>query len=206
MKTRLDKKEVSQIVRLRQKGYSLPEIKKITGRGSATISKYIQGIEILPKYYNIWKIKQGGSKARAEHEWTKASNEVKKIIDYLSKKERMLIASCLYWGEGTKAELNLTNADPDLIRVFVECLKDFGVTKDQLRVTIRIYEDIDRNRAISYWAGVMKISKSQILNVNVLQGKKSGKLKYGLCRVRVTRGAPYFKMLKSIIDLIKVNV
>lgn len=206
MSKKLNKKEINQIIRLRKRGYSLPEIKKITNKSNATVSKYIKGIEILPEYYNIWKIKQNTSKIKAEKGWIEANNKAKKLISSLNKKERLLIAACLYWGEGTKTELNLTNTDPDLIRVFISCLKELGIAKDKLRITIRIYEDINKNEAIEYWAKVIGIQKSQILGVNILKGKKGGKLKYGMCRVRISRSAPYFKIIKSIIDLIKIKI
>ena len=206
MSKTLDKKIIDKIIQLRRRGHSLPEIRKIVGKGSATVSKYIQEVDILPEYYNIWKNKQGGSKIRADQKWKEANNKARKIVSSLNRKERLLIAACLYWGEGTKTELNLANTDPDLVRVFIECLKDIGVTKDRLRITIRIYEDIDKNKAMVYWAKVIGIPKSQILGVNILNGKKSGKLKYGMCRVRVTKGAQYFKILKSVIELIKVNI
>lgn len=206
MGKQLDKKEINKIIKLRKCGHSLPEIRKITSKGSATISKYIKGVEILPQYYNIWKIKQGGSKARAKQEWIKAKNIAKKLISSLNRKEKLLIAACLYWGEGTKTELNLMNTNPDLIRVFIECLKELGITKDKLRITIRIYEDINKKSAIKYWAKIVGIPKSQILNVNILKGRKIGKLEYGMCRIRVTKSAPYFKIIQSIIELIKISI
>jgi hypothetical protein len=57
-----------------------------------------------------------------------------------------------------------------------------GLDKERLRVNIRIYEDINAEKAIQYWARIVDIPKSQILSVNVLHGKKQGKLPYGMCR------------------------
>jgi len=197
-----DQSIINQIIQLRKSGHSLPEIRKITGKGNGLVSKYIQGVKILPQYYNVWKMKQGGSKARADAEWNKAKNTAENLIGSLDGKERLLIAACLYWGEGTKTELNLSNTDPNLIRIFVRCLEEIGVTKDKLRVTIRVYDDLDKSKAMEFWARVIGIPKNQILNVNVLKGKKSGKLQHGMCRIRVTKSAPYFKIIKSIIEVI----
>ena len=198
--------EINQIVRLRKRGHSLSEIRKITGKSNSLVSKYIQGVKILPRYYHAWKIKQGGSKARASTEWEKSKITAEKIVGSLNRKEKLLIAACLYWGEGTKTELNLSNTDPDLVRVFVRCLEEIGVTKDKLRITIRVYDDINKDKAMEFWSGIIGIQKNQILNVNVLRGKKNGKLQYGMCRIRVTKGAPYFKIIKSIIKSIAVKI
>ncbi|MCL5004774.1 MAG: hypothetical protein M1170_02420 [Patescibacteria group bacterium] len=203
---KLNQKDINQIINLRKHGHSLPEIKNITRKSSATILKYIKNVEILPKYFNEWKLKRGGSKFRADKEWIKAYSIAQKLINSLNKKEKLLIAACLYWGEGTKKELSLTNTDPDLIRVFIESLKELGIAKDKLRITIRIYEDINREKAIEYWAKIIKVPKSQILNVNILKGKKTGKLEFGMCRLRITKSAPYFKIIQSIIKLIKENI
>jgi hypothetical protein len=115
----------------------------------------------------------------------------------------MLILACLYWGEGNKTELNLINSDPNLIRVFVNCLKRLGVKDEDLLVSARIYEDLNPEKVKLFWAKTLRIHKDLIRSINVLNGKKLGKLKYGMCRVRVRKGARYFKIIMSVIDLIK---
>ena len=117
-----------------------------------------------------------------------------------------LILACLYWGEGNKRELNLINGDPNLIKVFIMCLESLGVMKDQMKFTLRIFEDMNKEEAVRYWAKVINISKIKITNVNVLSRKKKEKLVNGMCRVRVTKGAPYFKLIMSMINLIKLEL
>lgn len=200
---KISNQEIKQIKKLREKGCSLPEIVKIVRRGNSTVFKYIQDVKILPQYYNVWKEKQGGSKQRMLNEWSKAKINAQNIISFLNNKEKKIIAACLYWGEGAKADFSLSNTDPGLIKTFVHCMESFGMNKNDLRVTIRIYSDLDKNKAIKYWAKIIGIPKKQILNINILHGKKSGKLKYGMCRIRITKGGPYLKLIKSIIELIK---
>lgn len=194
------------MIRLRQTGHSLPEIRKATTRGNATVFKYIKNVRVLPKYKDILKSKQGGSKNKANKEWGVASKKVKDILPSITSQGKLLIMAALYWGEGTKRELNLINSDPELLRVFVECLLEIGVTRDMLRVTIRIYEDTSEVSARKYWAKVLGVSEKSILGVNVLEGKKKGKLKYGMCRVRVVKSAKYFKLIMSMIELIKSKI
>lgn len=202
---KINNQEIKQIIKLRERGHSLPEIIRITKRGSSTVFKYIKDVKILPQYYKIWREKQGGSKRRMLNEWNKAKTKAQNIISSLNGKEKMIVAACLYWGEGAKADFSLSNTDPGLIKTFVHCIESFGVNKNDLRVTIRIYSDLKKDRVIKYWAKIIGIPKRQILNINVLHGKKSGKLKYGMCRIRITKGGPYLKLIKSIIELIKLK-
>jgi hypothetical protein len=50
------------------------------------------------------------------------------------------------------------------------------------------------------------LPKDFIKNINVIKGKKIGKLKYGMCRLRVKKVGRYFKLIISMIDLIKSGV
>jgi hypothetical protein len=52
----------------------------------------------------------------------------------------------------------------------------------------------------------LNLPVSQIRSVNILKGKKVGKLEYGMCRVRVTKGERHFKLIMSMIDLIKSHL
>lgn len=111
----------------------------------------------------------------------------------------------LYWGEGAKRDLSFCNSDPGMIRMFAHCLLQMGVNKEDLKITVRIYEDIEKRNAVSFWSRTLGMPVKQISNVNVLKGRKKGKLKYGMCRIRVRKGGFYLKTLQSIIQLVKEN-
>ncbi|PIP27859.1 MAG: hypothetical protein COX29_04190 [Candidatus Moranbacteria bacterium CG23_combo_of_CG06-09_8_20_14_all_35_22] len=199
----ITKKEANQIKNLRQKGHSISEICTVLGRGKSTIQRYTKEVAVLPEFADILKRKQGGSIVRAEKLWKESEYNAKKLLKKISKKEKLLILAAIYWGEGTKKDLNIINSDPDLIRVFISCIKEIGVNKDDLRVSIRIYDSININESKKYWAKVCRINIKSIVNVNVLKGKKEGKLPYGMCRVRVTNGTKSFKLIISMIKFIK---
>ncbi len=202
-KLRISEKEIKQIISLRRTGHSLPEIQKIVKRGNSTVFKYIQGVLVLPKYRQILKDKQGGSKEKSRKDWKAASKKAKDIFGEVDSKTKLVILTCLYWGEGNKTELNLNNSDPALIKTFVQCLYGIGVKKSDLRITLRLFEDIKIEEAKLFWANLLDIKVNEILGINIIHGKKVGKLKYGMCRVRVTKGGPHFKLIMSMIDLIK---
>lgn len=205
-KVPISKHEIKQIIDLRKTGHSINEIREIVRRGNSTVFKYIKNIKVLPQYKLILKSKQGGSIKKSRDNWNSAASSARKLIRSIVKRDRLLILAALYWGEGNKRELNLNNSDPILIRTFIECLKDLGVRKEELKITLRLYEDINVQKAKTFWANILDISEDKILGVTILAGKKVGKLEYGMCRVRVTRGAPYFKLIMSVINLIKSDL
>lgn len=202
----LDSAIINQIIELRKTGHSLPEIRKITGKGSATVFKYVKGVEILPEYLGDYKIKQGGSRKRASIAWEKATITAEELISAVSKEQKLIILACLYWAEGRKSDFDIINSDPDLLRVFVNCLEEIGVERDSLRISIRTYSDINKIEVINFWKNTLQINENQIINVNLLSGKKEGKLKYGMCRVRIVKGTEYYKLLIMLAKRIKMLV
>lgn len=128
-----------------------------------------------------------------------AQDQARKTITSLTKKEKIIFLSALYWGEGGKTDFNFINSDPNLIKVYIEGLQNvFGVTKDKLKVSIRIYEDLDKEKCLEYWSFVTGVPINKFVNVNILKGKKIGKLSYGMCRIRITKGGDMLKYIKAV--------
>lgn len=203
----LAKKDVDTIISLREHGHSLPEIRKITGKPNGTVFKYIQGVAVLPEFLQILKEKQGGSKSRSLRNWQVAAEETKRRLGTpFTDREKLLILSSLYWGEGTKTELNIINSDSALLRVVVDCLKSLGVRNEDFKINLRVFSDCDQEKAVAHWVRELDLPQSQMQNINILEGKKQGKLIYGMCRLRVTKGDRYFKLIMSVIDLMKSNI
>lgn len=202
----MSKSEINTIIKLRNKGHSLNEIKDVVNRGYGTVYKYIKGVPILKEYEENWKVKRGGSRARSIREWENSKAQASNILKSFDYKDKMIILACLYWGEGNKTELNIINSDPDLIRVTVSCLIDLGVSNDDIKFGLRLFEDINKSIAVKFWADKLGISPKRISYFEIKNGKKVGKLQYGMCRVRVKKGGKYFKIIMSMVDLIKSSV
>lgn len=201
---KIDQETVEKIKSLRSQGYSLPEISTLVKVSKTSTLRYIKGVEILPEYLKNWAGKRGGSRKRKLLQERKAFEDGKKLVDIPTQKEKILFLSALYWAEGSKGDFGLSNTDPELIRLFVSGLREvFGVTDDRLRISVRIYEDLDREKCVAFWSSVVGIPKEKFVNVNVLVGKKTGKLEHGMCRVRVAKGAP---LLKKIVGINKAMV
>jgi len=191
--------EIKKIKTLRSHGYSIIEIGKKLNRPKTTVFRYVLGIEVLPKYLKNWAGKRGGSKKRKALKEAESLGEARKLIKELSYKEKFILLSALYWGEGSKKSFGLSNTDPNLIKVFLKCLKDlFGVDAVRLRVSIRIYEDLSRQKCLDFWSKVTGVQRDNFVSVNILKGKKQGKLEYGMCRIRVAKGGDLLKKITSL--------
>ena len=200
---RVTNEDREQIVRLRKIGHSLPEIARITRRGNSTIFPLVRYVIVEEPYLSILRAKQGGSKMRAENKWAHAAAEASQRVGTLSDRDKLLVLAALYWGEGNKTQLNLINSDPALIHVFVTCLKALGVRVSDLRISARIFSDMDREGVLKFWSTITSVPVSEFRGVEIIHGKEKGKLKYGMCRVRVKKSEAFFKAVMSMIECIK---
>ena len=123
-KIKTSDKIISKIVELRSMGNSISEISLFTGKSKSIVSKYIQGVKVLPEYRLLLKRKQGGSKFKSENLWNESQNNAQKIIKKLELRDKIFLLVGIYWGEGTKRELNIINSDPVLLLAFINFIKD----------------------------------------------------------------------------------
>lgn len=200
----LSDNKVRELQKLRRRGQSLSEIVSILGIGKTTAYRYAKNITILPKYREAWKEKRNWSKKVAEQNWVEAKDTAEKLLGSITTKMKLLATAALYWGEGNKKELNLINSDPFLIKTFLNGLSEMGVAQSDICCSIRIYEDLDVHKSKKFWAHVVGVRIDSI-GLDVLRGKKFGKLPYGMCRIRVRKGAHFFKLIMSMIDVLQFN-
>lgn len=199
MSRKTSEENISNIVSLRKKGYSIQEISKELFLPKTTVCKYVRGVKVALEYKNQWLSKRGGSTRRMLLEQEAAYEYALDKVGVVSDKELLLFIAALYWAEGSKDDFGLSNTDPMLIKTFMRGLTSvLHVDRSDFRVSIRTYEDLDREKCIKYWMEVTNLPRSQIISVNVLYGKKSGKLEYGMCRVRVKKGGTLLKKMKGL--------
>lgn len=190
--------QISEIKTLRAKGHTIPEISNKLNIAKTSVHRYASKIAILPEFLEEWKIKRGANRQRMLEKEKLALSEASKLVGKLSVKEKILFLSALYWAEGNKKDFIFTNTDAEMIKVFVDGLRDvLGVENERISVSIRVYEDMDINKCLDYWSYITGIKKEKFLGVNVLNGKKKGKLEFGMCRVRVLKGGDILKKIKA---------
>jgi len=109
------------------------------------------------------------------------------------------LAGCaLYWAEGSKKrnQLQFTNSDPEMIRLFVRWLRDhFNVGDARICVSCNIFADhVARQLEVEdFWLGVADVPRTSLRKtiVNVYsrhsRRKRTNMLPYGTCRIAVHR-------------------
>lgn len=190
---------IEKIKSFRRQGQSLPEISRELNISKTSVHRYIKGVEILPKYRSEWIGKRGGSKNRKRLKELNALMEGEKLVGTLTYKEKLLFLCALYWAEGNKKDFIFTNTDSNLIKTFVNYTRDvLSVHDNDLRISIRVYEDLDKEKCLDFWSNIVNISKEKFLKTYILSGKKKGKLEFGMCRVRVVKGGDLLKRVMGI--------
>lgn len=188
---------------MRNQGFSYKEISKELGVAVSTVSRYSQGIFLNEKAQDRLKSRRFHSHINAIEKWRLSTELAKKKVGEISERDLLIILACLHWGEGSKRELSFINSDPEMVRVYVRGLRLLGVSKSQINYTLRSYRGHNDADLINFWSKTLSIDKSDILKIHHIEGNKVGKLKYGMCRVRVRKGAPYFKLIMSMVEFIK---
>ena len=196
-KPKTSEKDIAEIIKLRKSGLSLDGIRKVVPQGKSTIFRYIKDVKV------DFDLRGTGSRNKSKNEWRDTKKVAVDLLGNFSKQSKLLVLASLYWGEGTKSELNLINSDPELIRVFIKCLKEIGVKKEDLKISLRLFNDLDGDTAKAFWSKITGVEKGLISGIELIKGKENGRLKYGMCRVRVRKSHYYFKLIMNMIDLIK---
>lgn len=185
---KLSSSQLSDVVQLRITGHSIPEISRLTGVAKTTVQRHVLDVSVPPKYKILLREKQGGSKQRAVGLRLNVAADVASLIGSISNRDKMMLLVGLYWGEGTKNDFSIINSDVTLLKVYLACLDELRIARSRLRAGVRIFAGMNALHAKAYWARALSIPLAQFTQVEVVPGRKKGKLPYGMCRVRVSRG------------------
>lgn len=196
-------RKVKKIQDLRRKGFSIPEISQELKISKSTALRYIKGVEILPEFIPQWIAKRGGSRKRMMLKEQEIYNQTNSLIKDLSAREKLLFLSALYWGEGNKRDLALINSDPKIIRIFITGMRQiFNIAEDRIRVNIRIHNYLTEAECLNYWSDTIGVPIPNFYKTEVIKGKKKGKLKYGMCRIRLSKGSDILKKIVSVNKIV----
>src|SRR3989344_759440 len=185
---RLSDERHKHLVTLRMSGKSIPEISKETGVAKTTVLRHIKGVQVPHKFQTILRVN--------------ITAETEKLVGSISNRDYLFLLVGLYWGEGTKMDFSVINSDPLLIQTFIHCLKTLNIANDRLAISLRVHRGISIPEANRFWARTTGLPKQIIERVEIIDGKKKGKLPHGMCRVRVRSGIRDRLLIQSAIDFI----
>ncbi len=202
-KPKISEKIISELKVLRQSGKSVKEIVKELKLGNGTVSKYCKGVILNKKAKLVLEAKKHPAKRISLEEKIKAKKHAYEIIKDLNSRDIFLVFCSLYWGEGTKNELNIINGDPRLISFFVRGLLSLGVDKNRIKISIRYYSGQNKKELTSFWIKLLALEERNVVGFEMVEGnRKVNKLVHGMCRVRLEKSSYYHKLVTSAIEII----
>lgn len=206
---------------LRRNGESVKDISLLIGVSKSTASMWVR--DIILNVEQLERLKQkmirGSELGRTKGALIQKQRRIdleKKLekqsiqeINTLTDNELLLSGLCLYWGEGSKKqrELSWCNSDPQLINFMILWLKRcYGIDKDRLGVNVAINQmHKNRNGLVRrYWSRTIDIPIGQFRNTIFKKTKLRKSYEnfdehYGTLRVRVLKpGALWYKIVSQI--------
>ncbi len=202
-KLKISEIKIAELRALRRSGKSIKEIVKELKLGTGTVSKYCNGVILNKKAKSILEAKKYPAKRISLEEKVRAKAHAQKIIQKINERDIFLIFSALYWGEGTKKELNIINGDPKLIAFFVKGLLCLNIDKKRIKISIRYYSGQNRIEITSFWLRLLALTDANVVGFEKVEGNRlENKLLYGMCRVRVEKSSYYHKLVSSAIEIL----
>jgi len=147
------------------------------GVSKSSVSYWVRDISLSKKaLLRIQNKLTAGQKAAVEakrrqtqEKWQRSYQWAQNILKETSQTDntKLLICAVVFWCEGTKKPtqgLNFTNSDPNLIRYFLELIREcFSVDESKFRVSLHLHNYHNKENAIKFWSEVTKIPEDQFL-------------------------------------------
>lgn len=214
------KRDKDKVLALRSKGYSYSQIKEELGISKSTLSGWLANRPLSPdriKELRDWNPRRienfiNTMRRKREHKFLIALEKAKKDIGPLSKRDLFISGFFLYWAEGGKTKtssLSLGNTDPSMLKVFIKWLELLKISKNDLKVKLHLYKDMNINKEIIFWQKELGVGKHQFMKSYIKDSLlseltyKSG-FGHGTCNIVVDRTEPARYILMGIRYIVRV--
>ncbi len=207
-------KEIDEARCLRQQGFSIKQIAAALNVSKGSVSRWVRDIRLSKKALENIENQQrlGRERSRRTRLCNIANrdkalyNQCKSEIIPLTKRDLWIAGLMLYAGEGRKVwggpsqPIELTNSEPAILRIFIKFLIDVcKVCKDQIKIRIFIYPDIDFKKVKHYWSKELNIPLSQFQKPQVKQSyntpTRSRRSDYGTVHIVLSKAELYRKIM-----------
>ncbi len=183
-------KEIRQrSLKLRKSGYSLAEISRKLGIPKNTLSGWFSELVLSDgAKRKIAKKARQALLAQAERRKEKTQGILNnylslgnQLVDNIrpSRDLNKIFCSLIYWCEGTKdtrAPVCFINSDPDLIKAFVNLLRNsFDIDEKKFRICLHLHAYHNASKQIDFWSKFTGIPKNQFIKPFLKQN--NGKIK-----------------------------
>lgn len=166
--------------------YAYALLSRKTGVPSSTIRNWCAGVDQSSKWDTLI-----ASNERKREALRRSEAHVADRVRAAGKDEAKLMASLLYWCEGSKypssTAVTMVNSDPELMRTFVRLLRSaYDLDESKFHVHVQIHTTHDFEAIRKYWSTLLNISPAQFMKPTVTRpnGKKHRGMYMGTCTVK----------------------
>ncbi len=215
---------------MRKKGISIVFIAQQLGVSKSSVSLWCRDIILSDEQFEKLRKNMGvsfkyGQRIAAQVNRQKKLDVIKKadiwgrnIINKISQRELLLIATALYWSEGSKTDSTSTlmfiNSDPDMILLMKKFLiRVMGVKLEDIVCGIQInrVHEIRIKKVLNFWKNLLKLKYSQIRKPYFVNTKTSKTYEnyndyYGVCRLFVRKSKHLKYKMLALIEAVKSNI
>lgn len=199
-------KEIKQkLIEARQSGSSIPEIMTLFGIPKTTVWHIVNKVSVPPDRVRAIMSRRGGSNKRKIDNLKKAEIQAENLLSG-EKREYAIMFSMLYWAEGTKKSCTFVNTDGAMIALFIFCAKVlFGIDKDRMTFTLRIFGDMDRDTCLEHWSKTIGVQKNRFI-VRLNDGGTNSRKHHGMLSIIILRGHLILKIVQALYQKIHKEV
>lgn len=177
--------EKRKVIELRRRGKSYSEIKKIVKISKSSLSLWLRNIPLTEKQIlrikgkkeqTIERFRETMSRKRARRTSGYYVDQSKKWLP-LSDRELYLAGLFLYLGEGGKTSrntVNICNTDPSVMKfVLFWMLNSLKVPKNEIRLNLHLYSDMDIEKESNYWLKQLGLTKKHLNKPYIKKSRKT---------------------------------
>jgi hypothetical protein len=161
----------ARAIQMRMQEMSYSQIRAELGVSKGTLSGWLQDYPLSESRISELR---GWSERRIERcretKALKKENRLKSVyervtneIGRLSEREFFIAGLFLYWGEGSKTQNAMTaisNTDPAVLVFFIKWIQLLGAPKENLRVYVHLYADMNVEAEMRYWSDVLNLPRA----------------------------------------------
>ncbi len=212
--------------KMRRRGESIVVISRFLKASKSSVSLWCRDIILTPVQFEKLRLNKGVSVTTGQRMGAEANKRKKliviesskewarKVIKKVSKRDLALIASALYWCEGSKADSTSTfifvNSDSQMVLFMKNFLVSvMSVPEEDIVCAIQINKIHKKriDKVLIFWRNLLNLSSSQIrkpyfINTKIRKIYDNYDTYFGVCRLFVRKGKHIkYKMLGLIESL-----
>ena len=226
--SKYDKRVKAQV--MRKEGVSIIVIAQELGVSKSSVSEWCRDITLTEEQFEKLRKNKGvsltkGQRMGAETNKKKRLDAIKdaeirgqELIKKISKRELLLIATALYWSEGSKSDRTsgfiFVNSDPEMVLVMKYFLVNvLNISVEDIVCSIQINRVHEKRitRVLNFWEKLLDLPNNQFrkpyyVNTKISKVYDNYENYYGICILVVRRGKNLKYRMLGLIKALKGDI